>query len=384
MNKIFTAFFAVLMLCPAVVSARNEVIYGDDNRIDYSKVPAPFQKLADSVVSLWDRKSIKEANGQQYLVTESFARKKRLCPGETFEEQPVGAFCSGTLVGEDLVLTAGHCIKDEASCATSRFVFGYNDKNLKNGMAVNDDFMYIKTFGLDASKMIPLEKGMSAKYIVTAYPVDSKNIYSCSKIVKRHLGNEPEGTMEEIWNFILDNLNIVEPDYALIKLDRKVTDRNPLPVERTAKLNEGEKIFTIGHPTGLPVKITGGATIRNNSPENFYLSDLDGFAGNSGSAVFSNKTGRIIGILVRGAMDDFVKDSDKNCYKQNRVSQFLYGNNKGISINRIEPLLSIIPEIGGNKSAGAKKTSHSSSEVKAKSPDLNTMKKPNVKITNPF
>ena len=176
MDKIFAAFFVALMMCPTTVSARNEVIYGDDNRIDYSKAPAPFQKLADSVVSLWDRKSIKEANGQPYLITETFERRKGLCPGETFGQQPAGAFCSGTLVGEDLVLTAGHCIKDESSCATARIVFGFNDKILNNGMAVNANITDIKMAGLWEYDMIPLKKGEVSNG-VTAYPVEHNEIY---------------------------------------------------------------------------------------------------------------------------------------------------------------------------------------------------------------
>ena len=202
------------------------------------------------------------------------------------------------------------------------------------------------------------------------------------KFIKRHLGEQHTGMIGMAWDTLLENLDIVEPDYALIKLDRKVTGRNPLPIERTFKLNEGDKIFTIGHPSGLPVKIAGGAKIRDNSPENFYLTDLDTFGGNSGSAVFSQKTGRIIGILVRGGAD-FVDDSEKGCRKQKRVSQD-YG--KGEAVNRLDPLLSSIPEIGVKKPAEAKQpaTVPSQKVSQVKSPDASTRVKPNVKITNPF
>ena len=358
MNKFLTALFTVLVLCPSFAMAQSRIIYGDDDRIDYSKAPAAMQKLADSVVSFWDKDYIRDVNGQKYLLTVTFEKGVGLCPGETFGQQPIGAFCSGTLVGEDLVLTAGHCITDEESCAKARMVFGFNDKNLNNGMALNDT--------------------------VTAYPVDPKEIYSCSKIVKRHLGKQHTSTVGMIWDYIMFKHDKVAPDYALIKLDRKVTGRSPLPVERNTKLNEGDKIFVIGHPVGLPVKVAGGATIRNNKPKHFYLTDLDTFGGNSGSAVFSQKSGKIVGILVRGSTD-FVDDAGKGCKIQNRVPQD-YG--KGEAVNRLKPVLSSIPEIGGKKSAETKDEAVSESAApevsQVKSPDLNKMSKPNIKIASPF
>ena len=131
-----------------------------------------------------------------------------------------------------------------------------------------------------------------------------------------------------------------------IKLDRKVKGHKPLPVERSKNLNEGDSIFVIGHPVGLPVKVAGGATIRNNKPKNFYLTDLDTFGGNSGSAVFSSATNNIIGILVRGSTDFVDAPDGRSCKIQNRVPQD-YG--KGEAVNRLAPVLKYIPEIGGAK-----------------------------------
>lgn len=58
--------------------------------------------------------------------------------------------------------------------------------------------------------------------------VPAANVYSCSKIVKRFLGGEPGSDNPEGQH--------LGPDYALIKLDRQVTGREPLAVNRGAAL----------------------------------------------------------------------------------------------------------------------------------------------------
>ena len=101
-------------------------IYGDDDRQDYFEASAPMRKLSDSVVSLWKSKYVAVTGDKAKLSSVNFGTAVGLCPGQKFAEQPIGAFCSGTLVGEDIVMTAGHCITDEAKCADAKIVFGYN------------------------------------------------------------------------------------------------------------------------------------------------------------------------------------------------------------------------------------------------------------------
>lgn len=353
MKKILPAFFAALLLVPAVASA-SRIIYGDDDRQDYSDSSASMQKLADSVVSIWDKDYIKSQDGQSFLFTVPFETGVGLCPGETFGTQPIGAFCSGTLVGDDLILTAGHCITDAASCAKARFVFGFNDKAAAQARLVDEE------------------------HKISVVPVKESDVYSCASIVKRNLGKQHNSTVGMIWDYIMYKHDRIAPDYALIKLDRKVKGHSPLPVERTKKLNEGDSIFVIGHPVGLPVKVAGGATIRNNSPKNFYLTDLDTFGGNSGSAVFSKESNKIVGILVRGSTD-FVDATDgRKCKIQNRVPQD-YG--KGEAVNRLAPVLKYIPELGtgDGKAAAASKEA-----IKLPPPQIDPAKKADTKIKIAF
>jgi len=61
----------------------------------------------------------------------------------------------------------------------------------------------------------------------------------------------------------------------------------------------------------LPVKLSGGAAVRNLMGEvGYFTANLDTYGGNSGSAVFNNVTGEIEGVLVRGETD-FVRQG--NC-----------------------------------------------------------------------
>ncbi len=270
----------------------NKVIYGVDDRLDYYQAAPDMRKLADSVVSLWRASDvIPDADGKSFnLATINYGAAMGLCPGEPFREQPIGAFCSGSLVGNNLVMTAGHCIKDEAGCADTRFVFGFG----------------LKAAGAQLSDAQALD------------------VYSCKKIVKRYL-NEDYGTLG--------------PDYALVELDRPAEGRAPLPVSRSAELKKGDAIVVIGHPSGLPVKVAGGATVRDPSPAGYFVANLDTYGGNSGSAVFNGRTGLIEGILVRGENDFVYKDG---CRISNVVPS---DGGRGEDVTKIAELIPVIPMI---------------------------------------
>lgn len=65
-------------------------------------------------------------------------------------------------------------------------------------------------------------------------------------------------------------------------------------------------VVQIGHPSGLPRKYAGATVSRvySKGPDGSYVfvSNLDAFAGNSGSGVFDS-SGNLVGILVSGATD---------------------------------------------------------------------------------
>ncbi len=315
MNKLFksVSLLTAALFIPAAAFAGRS-IYGADDRLDYFEAPAPMQRLADSVVSLWPSKQVKELNGNVMLATISFGDALNLCPGEKFREQPIGAFCSGTLIGEDIVLTADHCITDEASCADTKFVFGYN-----------------------------ISKAGGSAPVTTTKPSD---VYGCKRIIKRDLDKQGSGIIGTGIAIIGALLNKAGPDFAVVQLDRKVTGRKPLELNRGGDIGNGAKVFVIGHPVGLPLKVTGNGSVRDNKPRAFFLTDLDTFGGNSGSAVFNAATNKIEGILVRGGTD-FV-DSPQGCKVQYKIGQ---NEGKGEAVTKVEKFQKYVPAIGATKSA---------------------------------
>lgn len=249
------AFAATLSV--GFVNVTPKVIYGDDHRIDIYQVnKSEILDVADSTVALIPNRSITSiSNSQVRIASDSFGKEMNLCADEPFFDQPAPANCSGSLVGEDLIATAGHCVSD-STCASYSFVFGYRMT--------------------DAT--------------TTPEVLSSSEVYSCKEVVAR----EYTGAQ----------------DYALVRLDRPVTGHRPLTLQQTP-VQSGDAIYVVGHPSGLPAKYADGANVRSQKGS-FFQANLDTYGGNSGSAVFNASTHEVVGILVRGAAD-FAYDRVRKC-----------------------------------------------------------------------
>lgn len=230
------------------------VIYGHDDRHEvFEEKDASRRQLASSTVALVEDKNLLMTHdGNFELISKSYQEEDNLCPGERFAEQPTAASCTGFLVARDVVVTAGHCFDAKSSCSRTRFVFGY---------------------AIDGTMQSPVK-------------VKSANVYRCRSVLA--LESPEEG-----------------PDYAVIRLDRRVYDREPLRVRRSGQVAVGADLFVMGHPNGLPLKIAAGARVRTCSVDSI-VGNLDVFAGNSGSPVFNARSQEIEGILVAGE-DDYEK-----------------------------------------------------------------------------
>lgn len=247
------ALIALFLATPAAAQLEGDVIYGDDDRLDLHQVQdARLLKLADSTVGLFKAENVHvhDPNGEAHLVTQSYSEEYNLCPNEPFFSQRTGAFCSGSLVGSDLVITAGHCVRSEAACKGTKFVFGFAVK----------------------------QQGRLPETVPAA------DVFGCKQLVGR----------DEV---------ATGADWALIRLDRPVTRHQPLAISRTGTIAKNTPLMVIGHPAGLPTKVAGGASVRNPVPNGYFVANLDTYGGNSGSAVFNARNGLIEGILVRGEQD---------------------------------------------------------------------------------
>ncbi|PKM97475.1 MAG: serine protease [Elusimicrobia bacterium HGW-Elusimicrobia-3] len=256
MKKQIILSAAIALFAAGSAVAADKVIYGSDDRLDiYQVTDSKLLKLADSTVGLFQASDVYVTGSRALLTTESYADGYGLCKEEPFYEQVTGAFCSGSLVAPDIIMTAGHCVKSASACESTKFVFGFA----------------VKSKGVNPSEV----------------PVSE--VYSCSELI----GREQVGT---------------GADWALIRLDRKVTGHQPLKYDTTDSVKNGDQLVVIGHPAGLPTKVAGGATVRDASPKGYYVANLDTYGGNSGSAVFNARTGVVVGILVRGENDYVYKN----------------------------------------------------------------------------
>jgi hypothetical protein len=241
---------ALLMLSMGYAQASVDVIYGDDNRMDIYAVKNPmYAKLAKSTAAMIPNKNLRSA-GSTYKINASTLAQRGMCRSERFANQPTAANCSGFLVGPDLLVTAGHCVKSIRSCADITWVFDYK-MNSKTDINLN---------------------------------IPTANAYKCVKVIEQSLSRS------------------TKDDYALVKLDRVVKGRTPLKFRQRGKIRRNADIFVIGHPTGLPSKVADGASVRSNSNK-YFTANLDTYGGNSGSAVFNARTYEVEGILVRGEQD---------------------------------------------------------------------------------
>ena len=105
-----------------------KVIYGTDDRIDvYQETdPARLALAASTCALLKSGDVINHGDGTYSLNFYAYEGGYGVpaCPGERFGTQPVSAYCSGFMVGDDIVATAGHCL-DDTRLNSTKIVFGF-------------------------------------------------------------------------------------------------------------------------------------------------------------------------------------------------------------------------------------------------------------------
>jgi hypothetical protein len=230
-------------------------IWGKDDRMDFYEIrEEQIKKNANSVAAICLKKDLTDKNNRISLLrVKNYGTVFNLCSKEPFRNQPIGAgrMCTGFLVKEGVIATAGHCA-DEKSVTELRIVFGFQMLNPYTS--------------------------------VTRIP--QKNIYKGVKIIHRLCDPKGKG-----------------PDWELIKLDRKVEGHPPVKLSGKP-IYLDQPVYILGHPCGLPLKYTSGAQVRGINGACF-AADLNVYSGNSGSPVFDSNTHEVIGIVVRGDTQDF-------------------------------------------------------------------------------
>ena len=252
---------------PNPAEREQRVVYGEDDRLDYYQLADEdlAQLVRESIVALVPPDDIiADDPSDVRFVGDPLGPSLELCEDELFFDQPRIASCSGTLIDDDLVLTAGHCMSSQSRCDNRRVVFNLHYE----------------------------AEGQLAQ-------VTTDDIYACEQIVA-----------------YTDDGDI---DYAIFQLDRPVAEPyRPAPVfQRFDPMEEGTPLTMIGFPSGLPAKTDSGGQVIDNRADtlDYFEATVDAFGGNSGSGVF-NDAREVVGILVRGEQD-YADDDEAGCTRVN-------------------------------------------------------------------
>jgi hypothetical protein len=230
----------------------DKVIYGKDDREDVVNVVDNLMlEKSRSVAGMFTTSTLTLQSTGSYKVTGKTLVQRGWCSSERFSNQITSPVCTGFLVAPDVLVTAGHCVAKSSDCKNYSWAFDYK---------------------------IPTSDATSAT-------IPKNSVYRCKSIISSVQSNS------------------TKDDYAVIRLDRQVTDRLPLEIRRSGKVVVGDALVLIGHPKGLPLKIAPGANVRSNSATKYFVANTDSYGGNSGSPVFNALTGAVEGILVRGETD---------------------------------------------------------------------------------
>ncbi len=242
------------------------VIVGEDDRLEWYEADEPWRtRAAESIaaVVLSERVQI-EDDGSVTLSPTSLSELVTggtLCEDVRYLDEPSLAHCSGTLVGDDVILTASHCLISP-DCAGISFVF---------------DYRYRAEGELET--------------------IEAGDVFECREVIAAE--SESFG------------------DFVFLRLDRPV-DGGRVPLELALEPpTDGSALHMLGFPLGLPLKVTRGEVVQR---EGGWRPLIDSFGGNSGSSLLDDD-GRVRGILLGtdGGFSSF-EEAD-GCYREARYEE---------------------------------------------------------------
>lgn len=282
--------------------------HGTNTRYNLSELPVPLEtsaririeQQAQSIACLVEKKQLIKMtqNGViQYHIKSptTLASQFKIQARKTYKGpfQNELSLANGTafLVGKQLVLTAAHCICGKVEAASVRVIFGFQTLPSR-----------------DIQKVF-----------------EFKDVYR----------------IETFWRPHCTHNN----DWALLRLDREVEGRNPLSLNTSQKVALDTPLYMLGHPYGLPLKLTLGGKVQGMLPPHVFDANLDAFPGNSGSPVFAHDTGSWIGMLFKGNNDDYTSAENSQIIEDAQTSKEdieKWGYEKCLDIASIDVLKAVL------------------------------------------
>jgi hypothetical protein len=231
--------------------ARSTLLSGADDREQVFQLSASAREVvASSAAALFPSQHVViSAGSTASLRARSASDELGVCPDEAFADEPSAARCSGVLIDDDLLATAGHCLGADvdAVCRQTRVVFGY---------------WY----------------GDSAR----ALELSNDEVFTCRRVVTHETANG---------------------DFAVLQLDRAVGGRlrPAAPAEDLAQT--GAFLRLASHGAGLPLKVELHAeVVEASAAEPLFLAATDTFGGSSGGPLYDEQW-RWIGLAAKGGVD---------------------------------------------------------------------------------
>lgn len=189
------------------------------------------------------------------LETSTYGLHFELHEDERFWDQPHGALGAAVLVAPDLFVTVAHLLPSDLS--SLRLVFGYR--------LVDRATPQTELFTTD--------------------------VYKITRVVAQGASTPPGR------------------DWALLQVDREVRGRIPVTIRRQGSIAVGARLYTLGHPGGLPLKFSDRARVRSIGA-NSFVTNLDYATHSSGSPVFNATDHVLEGLISQGERDNFVTCCD--------------------------------------------------------------------------
>ncbi len=260
-------------------------IYGIDNRMDVNQLPH-LKEISRAVGAAIPKNFLVQNTDRTYTITDvemaAGSSTANLCSDERFGNQPTVSNCTGFVVGDRYLVTAGHCV-------------------LPNGIVDNDEK---NPFCESFSWYLDFNLKSNGKAVTESIP--ENRIYHCKRMIRAENTEIPG--LPEALKF--------GNDFAVIELDRPISAEIKILKISTKPIAKFEQVFTIGHPTGLPAKFSGFSPVIDLKTPRYFEVALDTQGGNSGGPVFNTKK-EVVGILVSGHPVDYYTDP-KGCMRANK------------------------------------------------------------------